>query len=52
MKELILETGKARVFKDSHINTVKIGKNNKGYFTIANSNNKGPFERIFIDKSK
>ena len=51
MKGLSLENGKARLVKNAYDIEVKIGRKNDNYFIIHDSKSRGPFEKIFLNKT-
>lgn len=52
MKEIITEVGKAGRLKNNYNIPIKLGRKENGYFVIYDHKSKGPFEKIFIHKSK
>lgn len=51
MKELKIELNKSGRLKNKYDSVIKIGRNSKGCFIVAEEIKAGPFERIFIDRN-
>lgn len=51
MKEIKLDIGKGTRLKNEYNLPVKVGRKENGYYVIFDRKGKGPFEKIFVDKS-